>query len=305
MPGKKIIGSGSTENKVIRLADHVAGLETGGGGLPRFIEALPVSADAYIIQPMGLESLILLTEGKRSELLASNKPVFDHNAINVNDFFGLGFESYDDYKQFVISKIPDFPFDGPPMSPPDGFEVPPLDLLRFLVNYEFYLVFDCLLSDLSDYKSIRGLCVTLSKVVEGEYGELLLYPLANMPCHVANSESSLALIGSGSCVVNEIDVDFSRSHIFDFNGNVMESGNSGFAGLALSVGVTRTALGLTFEDRDMLKKAKLRTNASLLSGDSLELEHAQRHSNSFFSAAVLGPEKNHRFKPAPPPFEVH
>ncbi|WP_217529100.1 hypothetical protein [Vibrio metschnikovii] len=107
MPGKKIIGSGSTENKVIRLADHVAGLETGGGSIHFFETSLNQVERNNRGLPFenGNYGIIknIMTLPKRNEIGGAVGPDLNIGDLFFDSVFSDGYQLSEHYDDFDIN----------------------------------------------------------------------------------------------------------------------------------------------------------------------------------------------------------
>ncbi|WP_217515397.1 hypothetical protein [Vibrio metschnikovii] len=276
MPGKKIIGSGSTENKVIRLADHVAGLAFGGGGLPRFIESGVIGAVNFknVGHEDGLEreTVSLLTGSQHyREVIHGENPVFEQ-ALNANDVFYTGFSSIDDYLEFVKSSGNN-----------------PL-WARYLLNSDLKLTTSIKKDEFpSEHPMFSvGVCVVHSRKTE-RFGVINhLKKLADIPCVTSvDLDGFIVVHGGGSHIVNIQMADMLADPFAFGDGKPMFI--DGFAGFALTVELRFSRdSGLGFGDQqEMRKKITVRGEPHLFGLG--ETDH------NYFKLGVFGPELNNRY----------
>lgn len=296
MPGKKIIGSGSTENKVIRLADHVAGLETGGGGLPRFVQAVPTSFDlsgqVFNHDRRNINSMILLTEGKISDVYRLDKDLpFFSGALNANDFFNFGFDSFEEYIQFEKAAFDETLENAPPpeMGAPN---FPEPKSLRYLLNYNFQFLLDVASEKLQEQPITQAIGLDLNLVYSLGKGDKFYFErIGILPCVMGSYVGKLMLSGSGSAVIN-----FPIYGLGAIKSRYVDSPQDGndFCGLSLTVSDDLLDIFSLGDVRGEINAAKIQSSMGELSGDySKDI--------NFFNAAIVGPEVNQRFNYFLPP----
>lgn len=290
MSGKKIIGEGSTENKVIRLADHVAGLDVaGGGGEPRFIESGVIGRVNFenVGHQDGIDRsfVSLLTGGEHyNTVLNGENPVFEQ-ALSANEVFYTGFDSVGDYLAFAKSEM------GEALAVDrDELGQRFVPRMRYLLNCDFNLETSIKVEDLEGEKPLFSIGVCLAHTRIHPRGNIVnhLHKIADLPCFaLENIDGFLELSGSGCSVVNIRMVDLAADPEAVNNSKPMAF--DGFAGLALTIEINFKSGGaLSWQTKQEMKKNATVRGEPLVFGDAWG-------DRNYFKAAVMGPEINKRY----------